>query len=175
MDGEVAAYEHDRAGRADLEALGDTVPGDRRNRAGPVREDHPQEVLPIPFLPAFALAHDEGARDLVAVGKLAQGHRARRSRRGPIPVFVLEERLSHSQLKVEADPDETLRQIGAADCFGIGIAAVMPALLTVQGVRQPTRAGKEEPSAPRSGAPTSCGFRPSSSFSTSSSSSPSLS
>ena len=108
MDREAPADQDDRARRADLEALGHAFPGDRRDRPGPVGQHDPQVVLTVALLSALALAHHEGAADLVTVRELAQQDGLRRGWRAAVP--VLEEGLSHHYLKVEAHPDRTLRR-----------------------------------------------------------------
>src|SRR5262245_20335965 len=110
MLGKASAHQHDRSRRADLEALRDSLPGDRRDRAGLVPQHHPEEVLAVALLTALALAHHEGAIDLIAVAELAKGAGSRRLR----AYLVVEQAVGHPSLKVEAHPDRTLRPIWEA-------------------------------------------------------------
>ena len=71
MNREPPLDEDDRAGRGAGEALVDLLPGHRLDRAAAVGEDQAQEVVAVAARASFALADDEGGRDRVALGELA--------------------------------------------------------------------------------------------------------
>jgi hypothetical protein len=99
MDREAASDQHDRAGGADLEYLGDAVPGDRGHRACLVRQHDSQEVLAVALLAAFALADDEGPGHLVAVAELAKQPGFPRVRRSAAAA-VVKKRLRHPVIEI---------------------------------------------------------------------------
>ena len=75
VDRELALDEDDGAGRRALEALLDLLPGDRLDVAGAVGDDEADEVLAVLARAPLALADRERARDLLALGELADEDR----------------------------------------------------------------------------------------------------